>query len=207
MVMNPDDISGISLNKDWGAGMIKKGLNGKYKDPCQRALLISEIIRDNTTLLSIAWGVAKVHGNASPSLAALTLWLARGRAVYDARDGVRAGNKPEITIEELLKIINNVEICLKEGQNISLENGKYKADSYIHRAKNDYLPNKDDFESAYRMLCSPGEKIDKDSILDQIEKNAINSSRNLKTNWRLITERNIKIWVNEAETLDRRVDG
>jgi hypothetical protein len=55
----------------------------------------------------------------------------------------------------------------------------------------DYLPNKDNFESAYRMLCSPGQKIDKESILNQIDKNAINSGYNLKKNWRMITEKNI----------------
>jgi len=58
-----------------------------------------------------------------------------------------------------------------------------------------YLPTKDDCESAYRMLCSPGQKIDKESILNQIGKNAINSGFNLKKNWRLINERNIEIWV------------
>ena len=82
-----------------------------------------------------------------------------------------------------------------------------KEDAIIpHLSPGDYLPTKEDFESAYRMLCSPGQKIDKGAILDQIEKNAINSGRNLKINWRLITERNIEIWVNEAETIDRPID-
>ena len=206
MVMSLFDIPGISLDKDWGAGMIKKGLNGSYKEPCQRALLISEKINDNPKLLNIAWGVAKVHGKVGPSLAALTLWLSRGRAVHDARDGVRAGNKPEVTMGELLKIINDVEMNIMKGQNSGLENEEYKTDSYVQGSRNDYLPNKEDFESAYRMLCSPGQKIDKKSILDQIEKNALNSGRNLKTNWRLITERNIEIWVNEAKTLDHPVN-
>jgi hypothetical protein len=64
-------------------------------------------------------------------------------------------------------------------------------------SKEGVLPNKDDFESAYRMLSSPGKEIDKNSILDQIYKNAIKSGYNLKPNWRLITERNIEIWVKE----------
>ena len=108
---------------------------------------------------------------------------------------------------ELLKIINDVEMNIREGQNSGLENEEYKTDSYVQGSRNDYLPNKEDFESAYRMLCSPGQKINKDSILDQIEKNALNSGRNLKTNWRLITERNIEIWVNKATILDRPLDG
>jgi hypothetical protein len=62
------------------------------------------------------------------------------------------------------------------------------------RSYGDYLPTKDDVESAYDMLGSRGEEIDIDSILDQIDKNATNSGRNLKANWRLITEKNIEMW-------------
>jgi len=78
------------------------------------------------------------------------------------------------------------------------DNSLYKEGAPIPlRLSGDYIPSKDDFESVYRMLCSPGQKIDKESILDQIEKNAINSGFNLKDNWRLITELNINIWVND----------
>jgi hypothetical protein len=75
---------------------------------------------------------------------------------------------------------------------------KFQKDAPIsHQSSGNYLPTKDDFESAYRMLGSPGQNIHKDSILDQIEKNAINSRQNLKENWRLITERNIKNWIDK----------
>ena len=86
----------------------------------------------------------------------------------------------------------------KDDSRLLIKSPYVKENNAVSRRTGDYLPNKDDFESAYRMLCSPGENIDKDSILDQIEKTAINSGRNLKTNWRLITERNIEIWVKDA---------
>jgi len=57
-----------------------------------------------------------------------------------------------------------------------------------------YLPNKEDFESAYRTLTRPGETISIDSVLDQLENNAKKMGRSLKNNWRTITEKNIEIW-------------
>lgn len=62
------------------------------------------------------------------------------------------------------------------------------------RESGDYQPNQDDFESAYRMLCSPGKSFEADLVLDQIEKNATESGYHLKENWRVITKRNIKLW-------------
>lgn len=57
-----------------------------------------------------------------------------------------------------------------------------------------YLPNKEDFESAYRSLTRPGETIAIDSVLDQMEINAKGKGLSLKNNWRIITEKNIEIW-------------
>jgi len=57
-----------------------------------------------------------------------------------------------------------------------------------------YLPNKEDFESAYRSLTRPGETISIDSVLDQIETTAKKKGLSLKSNWRMITEKNIEIW-------------
>ena len=62
------------------------------------------------------------------------------------------------------------------------------------RSSGDYLPDKDDFEAAYRKICSPRGEIAIDSVLDQIEKDAINKGHFLRKNWRLITERNIAKW-------------
>jgi len=57
-----------------------------------------------------------------------------------------------------------------------------------------YLPTKEDFESAYRMLARMGVEISVDTILDKIETNANDSNTLLKDNWRIITEKNIEIW-------------
>ena len=62
------------------------------------------------------------------------------------------------------------------------------------RSFGDYQPNQDDFESAYRMLCSPGKSFEEDLVLDRIEKNATESGYHLKENWRVITKRNIELW-------------
>jgi hypothetical protein len=79
--------------------------------------------------------------------------------------------------------------------NLISANGFPKEDApFSSRSSGDYLPHKDDFECAYRMICSYGDKIPIDSVLDQIEKNAINTGHNLKINWRLNTERNIELW-------------
>ena len=59
---------------------------------------------------------------------------------------------------------------------------------------NSYLPTKEDFETAYRMLARPGEAISIDAVLDQIEINARGWGLLLKNNWRMITEKNIEIW-------------
>jgi len=58
-----------------------------------------------------------------------------------------------------------------------------------------FLPNKDDFDVAYRSLAKPGQEVSIDIVLDQIEHNVKKAGHNLKENWRMITERNIRdIW-------------
>ena len=57
-----------------------------------------------------------------------------------------------------------------------------------------YLPTKEDFESAYRALTRLGDELSLDAILDQIEINATKAGLALKSNWRIITEMNIKLW-------------
>ncbi len=58
---------------------------------------------------------------------------------------------------------------------------------------NDVLPTKVDIESAYRMLSRLGESISIDAVLDQIEINITKDGHALKSNWRKITEENMKI--------------
>ena len=59
---------------------------------------------------------------------------------------------------------------------------------------NNYLPTKEDFESAYRALTRPGETIAIDAVLAQLESNVKKKGLSLKSNWRMITEKNIEIW-------------
>ena len=59
---------------------------------------------------------------------------------------------------------------------------------------NNYLPTKDDFELAYRSLTRLGDELSLDAILDQIEINITKAGLSLKSNWRIITEKNIEIW-------------
>lgn len=110
----PSDIPTISLDKDWGAGMMDKGLNGEYSEPCRRALNIANLIINKPALLEIAWKIAQVkREDIEPDgrIAALTLWLARGREVYTGKDGlIRA--KSTVLVKPmaiLLELIERVE--------------------------------------------------------------------------------------------------
>jgi|GEM_PF-4311555 len=69
-----------------------------------------------------------------------------------------------------------------------------KSTSLNSECSDAYLPTKEDFESAYRMLTRPGESISIDSVLNQIEVNAKNNGFLLNGDWRLITEKNIEVW-------------
>lgn len=57
-----------------------------------------------------------------------------------------------------------------------------------------YLPTKEDFEAAYRLLTRPGESISIDAVLDQIEASAKKEGKMLKDDCRIITENNIENW-------------
>lgn len=71
---------------------------------------------------------------------------------------------------------------------------KKRLERVIQPQDNGYLPNKEDIESAYRMLTRPGEAISIDTVLDKIEVHAVKMGLSLKSNWRMITEKNIEIW-------------
>jgi hypothetical protein len=63
------------------------------------------------------------------------------------------------------------------------------------KSQESYLPNKEDFERAYRSLSRLGQEVSIDAILDKIESDATHSGLILKENWRMITERNIiDVW-------------
>lgn len=57
-----------------------------------------------------------------------------------------------------------------------------------------YLPTKEDLKAAYRILTCPGESISIDTVLDQIEVITEKKCKLLKSDWRLITEKNIETW-------------
>ena len=59
---------------------------------------------------------------------------------------------------------------------------------------NSHLPTKENFESTYRALARLGDELSLDAILDQIEINVTKTGLALKSNWRMITEKNIEIW-------------
>ncbi len=60
-----------------------------------------------------------------------------------------------------------------------------------------YFPNEKDFESAYRALTRPGGTISLDAVLDQLELIIIKKGLKLKSNWRLILEKDIACWAKQ----------
>jgi hypothetical protein len=85
---------------------------------------------------------------------------------------------------ELVKGLASVEI-------------NHESDNDHAHISSSFLPNKDNFELAYRMLTNTGETLSIDSVLDLIETNAMKGGYSLKNNWRMITEKNIEIWSNK----------
>ncbi len=55
-----------------------------------------------------------------------------------------------------------------------------------------YLPNRKDFESAYRSLARQEEEVHIDTILDKIADDMQKSKLTLIDNWRMTTDRNIR---------------
>jgi hypothetical protein len=57
-----------------------------------------------------------------------------------------------------------------------------------------YLPTKEDCEAAIRQLSDENAQARTEQVLDRIEKNVTSKDMALKSNWRMITEENMKIW-------------
>ena len=91
------------------------------------------------------------------------------------------GYTPRGTIKKIVVHRAKIEKFIRE-----IENTKALESSY--------LPTKEDFESAYRALARPRESISIDEVLDQLETSAKKKGLSLKSNWRIITEKNIEIW-------------
>ena len=190
-MMDPQDIPGISPNANWGAGMIAIGLKpkGRYKEPCGRALKICEQIIVTPSLLDKTWQIAKVQGTAKKSIAALVIWLARGRPVSDSRDGVRGGNGPAVDFPELIKIVSDVEQVI---QSASASHGIIKNNADGSDLGNDHIPTREDFENALRKSDKGEAAVD--NILDMMEGDLLKAGYTLHKDWRSITENNIHIW-------------
>ena len=60
--------------------------------------------------------------------------------------------------------------------------------------QNEYLPTKEDCEAAIRQLSDENEQARTGQVLDRIEKNVTSRGIALKSNWRMITEENMKDW-------------
>lgn len=192
--MDPYKVPGISENSNWGAGMIAKGLNGSYREPCEKALMVCEKIVSDESLLEPAWKAARVVGSAKRSIAALTLWLARGRPVADSRDGVRGGTGPSVGMSELLAIISEVENVV---QNPLLQNKKSVSEH--GRSVTGYTPSREDVEKAYlKCVSSNTDEVSLELILDILKRDLTASNFQLHENWRSITMKNIKKWATEG---------
>ena len=57
-----------------------------------------------------------------------------------------------------------------------------------------YIPSKEDCETAIRELSDENEQARTGQVLDRIEKNVTSRGMALKPNWRMITEENMKGW-------------
>ena len=100
--------------------------------------------------------------------------------------GKAAGTKPHNL--QIVKGANDKVMFSSESRS------SYKYSDIVTDNKKDYLPSKEVFELAYRMLTQLGGDVSLDAVLHQIEINAKKEGVLLKNNWRMITERNIEIW-------------
>jgi len=71
--------------------------------------------------------------------------------------------------------------------------------SFQNLSKNDesnenYLPTKEDCDRAIRELHNEGYDATTDNVLDRIKQNVTSQRFVLKSNWKLITEKNMELW-------------
>ena len=111
----------------------------------------------------------------------------------------RETNKPKaIRLAAVLKVVMGFKNA--NGYNVRVSGDRYfiKDDnaqqSHDQSPGLNYIPSKEDFETAYRALNSLGDTISIDSVLDQLESIAKKKVLPLKSDWRLVTEKNIEIW-------------
>lgn len=106
--------------------------------------------------------------------------------------GRKAWNKKDsqkIFKDWLTKHNDIVEMALK------LNEGDFESSTMTSCSSN-YLPTKEDCETAIRQLYDENVQARTEQVLDRIEKNVTSKGMTLKSNWRMITEENMKIWSN-----------
>jgi hypothetical protein len=127
-------------------------------------------------------GVDVIKEVGGPGAGGTTILLVLKKYTADKLLNLKRDIKKEIA-EDIKNLVQKMDGISKENVNIRQEG------SYLH-----YVPNKEDFEKAYRTITSPGQSVSIDAVLNQIEFDAKTSGHKLKINWRLTTERNIEIW-------------
>ncbi len=78
-----------------------------------------------------------------------------------------------------------------------LNEGCLESTSMVSNNSN-YLPTKEDCDSAIRQLHNENLHGTTDTVLDRIEENVTSKGMTLKPNWRIITEENMKKWATES---------
>lgn len=115
-----------------------------------------------------------------------------------------SGKSIDVKKKALLKLLKAIEKAylvklVVDGDNyrfIPENSGGSVTINTAHKAlARSYLPTKEDFEIAYKMVSRLGETISLDSVLDQLEISANEKGHLLKSDWRIDTEKNIETWV------------
>ena len=122
----------------------------------------------------------------------------------ESYDGVKDKNRsrwkqPSIVKADIKWLIEHIPcVMLKEYEDGTIqlvEKVDYPLNNGIDTRRGGHLPNREDFESAYKRLTCAGGEISIDKILDQIEVKAKEAGCPLKNDWRIITEKNIlDVW-------------
>jgi len=110
-----------------------------------------------------------------------------GKCPFIGRKAWNKKENKEIFREWISENNHLVEQALKLNEGIAESNTADSNGSY-------YLPTKEDCEAAIRQLSDENALARTEQVLDRIEKNVTSKDMALKSNWRMITEENMKIW-------------
>lgn len=133
-------------------------------------------------LTKVNSGVDVIKEVGGPGAGGTSISLVLNKYTADQLLNLKRDIKKEIA-EDIKNLVQKIDGINKENINI-LQQGNQTG----------YLPDKGDFEKAYRTIASPGQSVSIDAVLNQIEFAAKTSGHKLKNNWRLTTEKNVGIW-------------